>query len=102
MTISSDQRKIINRLKRARGQLDAVINTMENEKSCQEVVPLLSAVTAALNRAGYAVVLDAMKTCLMEPSNHEEDSPEGASEDSASQRKQLSVTELEQLFLSLT
>lgn len=84
------QRKILNRLKRARGQLDAVINAVESGGSCRDVVTQLSAVSTALDRAGFAIVSSAMKYCI--------DDPEAAEQDEDG----LSVEELEKLFLSLS
>ena len=58
-----EQRAALNRLKRARGQLNAVIENFENGGSCTDVIHQLSAVTSALNRAGYSIVASAMKNC---------------------------------------
>ena len=82
------QRKILNRLKRARGQLDAVIREVEGEGRCKDVVTQLSAVSTALDRAGFAIVSSAMQHCVADPERARED--EG-----------LTVDELEKLFLSL-
>lgn len=82
------QRKILNRLKRARGQLDAVIREVEGEGSCRDVVTQLSAVSTALDRAGFAIVSSAMKNCVADPERARED-------------ESLTVEELEKLFLSL-
>ena len=85
LTTDSDaQRRILNRLRRARGQLNAVIDAVEDGRSCRDVVTQLSAVSAALDRAGFAVVSTAMKECLA-----------GAGEDG------LTTEELEKLFLTL-
>lgn len=84
------QRKIINRLKRARGQLDSVIGAMENEASCREVVTQLAAVSTALDRAGFVMVSGAMKYCLVDP------------EAAAEEEDGLTIEELEKLFLSLS
>lgn len=83
------QRKIVNRLKRARGQLDSVINSVESGGSCRDVVTQLSAVSTALDRAGFSVVSSAMQFCLTEPEAAKE------AEDG------MTVEELEKLFLSL-
>lgn len=83
------QRRILNRLKRARGQLDAVISAVENGGSCREVVTQLSAVSTALDRAGFAIVATAMQHCLTDP------------EDTAEREDGLTTEELERLFLSL-
>lgn len=84
------QKKILNRLKRAQGQLDSVIRAVEAGKGCRDVVTQLAAVSTALDRAGYTVVSSAMQFCINEPEKAKE------SEDG------LTVDELERLFLSLS
>lgn len=84
------QRRIVNRLKRARGQLDSVINAVEEGDSCRNVVTQLAAVSTALDRAGFSVVSSAMQYCVTDP--------EGAKE----AEDGLTVEELEKLFLSLS
>ncbi|WP_218220372.1 metal-sensitive transcriptional regulator [Nesterenkonia sp. Act20] len=84
------QRKIVNRLKRARGQLDSVINAVENGGSCRVVVTQLAAVSTALDRAGFSVVSSAMQFCITDP------------EAAAETEDGLTVEELEKLFLSLS
>lgn len=79
------QRKIVNRLRRAHGQLGAVINAVEDNAHCRDVVQQLSAVTKALDRAGYLVISTALKECLTDPTTAGTDQAE----------------ELEKLFLSL-
>lgn len=77
------RRKVLNRLKRARGQLDAVIRAVEEAKECRDVVTQLAAVNSALQRAGFAIISGAMRDCLNEDDTREK------------------VGELERLFLSL-
>ena len=84
------QRKIANRLKRAQGQLAAVIAAVESDAECRDVVIQLAAVSKALDRAGYAIISSAMRTCLVEP-----DAPGDA-------RDPMTVDELEKLFLTLS
>lgn len=84
------RKKILNRLKRARGQLDAVINAVEGEGSCREVVTQLAAVSTALDRAGFVIVSTAMQYCLADP------------EQVAAEEDGLTIEELEKLFLSLS
>ena len=57
------QRRILNRLKRARGQLNAVIDAVEAGGDCRTVVTQLAAVSSALDRAGFAVISSAMRDC---------------------------------------
>lgn len=82
------QRKIVNRLRRARGQLDAVIRAAEAGDSCRDVITQLSAVTSALNKAGYAIIATAMKDCVADP-------------EGAERTDTITVEELEKLFLTL-
>ena len=65
--------EILARLRRAHGQLGGVIAMIENERSCQDVVTQLSAVAKAVQRAGFAVVSQAMQQCLTDPQSNDVD-----------------------------
>ena len=54
----------INRLKRARGQLEGVIRMLEEGRECEDVVTQLAAVSRALDRAGFSIVATGLKQCL--------------------------------------
>ncbi len=82
---TDNTRRIANRLRRAHGQLGALISAVENGGHCRDVITQLSAVSSALDRAGFAIVSAAMKECLAEGDDSE-----------------LSVEELEKLFLTLS
>ncbi|SHI68098.1 DNA-binding transcriptional regulator, FrmR family [Tessaracoccus bendigoensis DSM 12906] len=82
------QRRIINRLKRARGQLNALIDSVENGGKCRDVVTQLAAVSSALDKAGFAIIATAMKDCVVDP-------------DGESRDNDLTTAELEKLFLTL-
>jgi len=90
---SAAQRRILNRLKRARGQLNAVIDAVESGSDCRTVVTQLSAVSSALDKAGFAIVATAMRDCL-------DDERGGAA--SGPRDDRLTVDELEKLFLTLS
>ncbi len=79
------RRKIVNRLKRANGQLAGTINLIENGGHCREVVQQLAAVSKAIDRAGFLVIATAMRECML-------DEGEGAEENREN---------LEKMFLSL-
>lgn len=79
------KRKIANRLRRAHGQLAAVIEAVEGEAHCRDVVQQLSAVSKALDRAGFLVISTALQECIADPDTEGGTNPE----------------ELEKLFLSL-
>ena len=55
----------INRLKRARGQLDGVIRMLDEGRECEDVVMQLAAVSRALDRAGFSIVATGLKQCLV-------------------------------------
>lgn len=83
------QKKVLNRLKRARGQLDAVIRAVEEGRHCRDIVTQLAAVNSAVQRAGFTVISTAMRECVADDSTPQED-PETR------------IEELEKLFLSLS
>lgn len=95
--MSDAQRRILNRLKRARGQLNAVIESVENGADCRTVVGQLSAVTGALDKAGFAIISTAMRDCV----SAEPDAAASDSRDPEPGPGPLTVAELEKLFLSL-
>lgn len=80
------QKKILNRLRRAQGQLASVITAVESGGECRDVVIQLAAVSKALDRAGFTIVSSAMKECISSPD--EKTDP-------------ITVDELEKLFLTL-
>lgn len=86
------QRQVRNRLRRAQGQLNAVIEAVESEASCKDVVTQLAAVSHALNRAGFMLISTAMRNCVQETSDS------AADEDD----QRLTLEELEKLFLTLS
>lgn len=81
-------RRVVNRLKRAEGQLHALIASIGPDANCRDVVTQLAAVSKAIDRAGFAVVASALKDCAT-------DTSDGATHDG------MDVAEIEKLFLSL-
>jgi DNA-binding FrmR family transcriptional regulator len=57
---------VINRLKRARGQLEGVIRMLDEGRECEDVVTQLAAVSRALDRAGFAIVASGLKQCMVQ------------------------------------
>ena len=78
----SELTPVINRLKRAQGQLSAVTRMLEEGRDCKDVVTQLAAVSKALDRAGFAIIATGLEQCIRE--------------DTTMDKK-----ELEKLFLSL-
>jgi DNA-binding FrmR family transcriptional regulator len=81
----TDMTSVINRIKRARGQLDGVLRMLETGRDCEDVVTQLAAVSRALDRAGFAIVATGLQQCL------------AAGDDMDS----VDVKKMEKLFLSL-
>ena len=61
-----DMTPVINRLRRAQGQLGGVLKMVEEGRDCQDVVTQLAAVSRALDRAGFAIIATGLKQCLIE------------------------------------
>lgn len=61
---TDDMGPVINRLRRAQGQLGGVIRLIEEGRDCRDVVNQLAAVNRALDRAGFAIVSSGMRECL--------------------------------------
>lgn len=83
------RRRVLNRLRRARGQLDAVIDAVESDRPCRDVITQLAAVSSALDRAGYTIIATALKGCV-------------ADADGVNHAEGITTDELEKLFLSLS
>ena len=58
------QRSVLNRLKTARGHLDAVIRMVEDDTYCPEVMKQLSAVQGSVERASRIVLQNHLETCV--------------------------------------
>ena len=56
--------QVLNRLRRAQGQLAGVISMIEAGRDCTEVVTQLAAVSRALDRAGFKIVASGMRQCM--------------------------------------
>lgn len=58
--------EVLNRLRRAHGQLAAVITMIEAERDREDVVTQPAAVSHALDRAGFKMVAGGIRQCLTE------------------------------------
>ncbi|WP_327351275.1 metal-sensitive transcriptional regulator [Streptomyces sp. NBC_01304] len=77
---------VLNRLRRAQGQLAGVIAMIEAGRDCKDVVTQLAAVSRALDRAGFKIIASGMRDCM--------NATDG-------EQPPLSEAELEKLFLTL-
>ena len=79
--------EVLNRLRRAQGQLAGVISMIEQGRECKDVVTQLAAVSKALDRAGFKIIACGLKECV--------------SGDAADGKAPMTEAELEKIFLSL-
>lgn len=61
-------RAISARLKRAQGQLGAVVRMIDEERSCEEIVTQIAAVSKAVNTAAFTMITSSLRECLTDPS----------------------------------
>jgi DNA-binding FrmR family transcriptional regulator len=85
---AAEVKKIVNRLRRAQGQLAAVVSMVESGRDCRDVVTQLSAVSSAIDKAGFAIIATAMRECVADDGPSDDGKP--------------TVEDLEKLFLSLS
>jgi DNA-binding FrmR family transcriptional regulator len=76
---------VLNRIKRAQGQLMGVVRMMQEGRDCEDVVIQLAAVVKALDKAGFAIIASGLQQCLT----------------SGEEIDDLDLKKLERLFLSL-
>ena len=81
----TSMKPVINRIKRAQGQLAGVLRMLEEGRECEDVVTQLAAVSRALDRAGFAIVATGLRQCLVDGEDGDD----------------LDVKKMEKLFLSL-
>lgn len=55
---------VVNRLRRAQGQLAGVLRMLEDERDCADVVTQLAAVSRALDKAGFALIAAGLEQCI--------------------------------------
>ncbi|MDI9835615.1 metal-sensitive transcriptional regulator [Streptomyces sp. KAU_LT] len=86
-----DLKSVLNRLRRAQGQISGVIKMIEEGRDCEDVVTQLAAASRALDRAGFAIIATGLQQCLTDVEQGRADG------ETAEQMK----GRLEKLFLSL-
>lgn len=84
-------KSVLNRLRRAQGQISGVIKMIEEGRDCEDVVTQLAAASRALDRAGFAIIATGLQQCLTDA---EKDGRNGETNEQMRAR-------LEKLFLSL-
>jgi len=78
----------LRRLRRAQGQLTAVITMLDTGRELREVVIQLAAASHALHRANFKIISDQLRRCVLD-------------EQDTARVDRLTEQQLEELFLSL-
>ena len=68
--VLSDQTQLVaitKRVKRAHGQMGAVVRMLEEGRSCEDVVTQMAAVAKAINTAAFTLISASLKECLVDP-----------------------------------
>ncbi|OFV76432.1 metal-sensitive transcriptional regulator [Rhodococcus erythropolis] len=78
---------VLNRRRRAHGQLAGVISMIEQGRDCKDVVTHIAAVSEALDRAGFKIVASGLRECM--------------TGDTENGKEPITEAELEKLFLAL-
>jgi DNA-binding FrmR family transcriptional regulator len=81
---STSTTQVVNRIKRAQGQLSGVLRMLEEGRELQEIVNQLKAVSRALDRAGFAIIAGELRESVRRGAVSDED-----------------LDQLEKFFLSL-
>ena len=76
---------VLKRMKRAQGQVSAVVRMLEEGRSCEDVVHQMAAVGKAVNTAAFTLISASLKECLIEDGRNQDETTE----------------KLQKLFLSL-
>ena len=63
---------IAKRMKRAQGQMGAVVRMLEEGRSCDEIVIQMSAVSKAVNTAAFTLISSSLKECIMDDKSNSE------------------------------
>jgi DNA-binding FrmR family transcriptional regulator len=76
---------ITKRVKRAHGQMGAIVRMLEEGRSCEDIVTQMAAVAKAVNTAAFTLISASLKECIVDPDRDTDDI----------------VLRLQRLFLSL-
>ncbi|AMP05749.1 metal/formaldehyde-sensitive transcriptional repressor [Collimonas pratensis] len=66
-----DKQKLLNRVRRIRGQLDAIERALEEEKGCMDVLQQITGCRGAMNGLLAVVLEDHIRTHLVDADAHD-------------------------------
>ncbi len=70
--MQADHTKVSNLLKTARGQIDGILNMIEDDRYCMEISNQLMAAVAVLNKANKEVLSAHLKSCVKNAESEQE------------------------------
>ncbi|MGN0133569.1 MAG: metal-sensing transcriptional repressor [Anaerotignum sp.] len=70
--MQADKTKVGNLLKTARGQIDGILNMIEEDRYCIDISHQLMATMAILNKANKEVLAAHLKTCVRNAESEQE------------------------------
>jgi len=56
---------VVNRLRRAQGQIGGAITMLESGRSCADVVTVLTASSKAVDRAAFQLIATSLRECIV-------------------------------------
>lgn len=59
----SVSQEVVNRLRRAQGQIGGIIAMIEDGRDCSDIVTQLAAASRAMDRAGFKIVASGIRQC---------------------------------------
>jgi DNA-binding FrmR family transcriptional regulator len=62
----SEYEPVVNRLKRAKGQIEGILRMIEEGRDCGDVVTQIAAVSKAIDRAGFTMIAAGLHQCLVD------------------------------------
>ncbi|HEL9650762.1 metal-sensitive transcriptional regulator [Streptococcus suis] len=71
--MNTDKKKMINRLKRAEGQLRGIQKMIEEDQECIDIVTQLSAVRSSINSMMGMVIAQKVQDCITHSSENPEE-----------------------------
>jgi DNA-binding FrmR family transcriptional regulator len=75
-----EKQKLLNRVRRIRGQVEAIERALQGEAPCAEVMHLIAASRGAMNGLLAEVVEEHIRTHLVDPSKHRDALDQDAAE----------------------
>ncbi|MER7516984.1 metal-sensitive transcriptional regulator [Streptomyces sp. NPDC126499] len=103
----AELKSVLNRLRRAQGQISGVIRMIEEGRDCEEVVTQLAAASRALDRAGFAIIATGLQQCLTDADHgrrkdgEDHENRENREDNADRENREQMRARLEKLFLSL-